>query len=258
MSFELTASNYYSVEANREYWSASQVKSMLKCPAAAVAEINGEYVRPLTSALLLGSYVDAYFEGTLDEFVLMHPELLKRDGTLKAEYVLANKMIAKAKADPVFMEYMDGEKQHIQTGEIFGLPFKAKFDVYKPGVRVTDLKTVKDFEPVYLPGQGKVNFAEAWNWPLQLAIYQALEGNRLPQYLNAISKQDPPDIAVIEVPQDTLDTEMAVLENHIFLFDAYKKGAIEAPRCGKCPYCRATKKLDAPRPLDDYIYSEEM
>lgn len=63
---KLTAENYYSPEANREYMSASQIKQFMKCPAAAMAELRGEYERPTTSALLIGSYVDACFEGTLE------------------------------------------------------------------------------------------------------------------------------------------------------------------------------------------------
>ena len=81
----LTKRNYYSEEANREYWSASFVKAMLRCPAAAMA---AEPEEPST-AILVGSYVDAYFEGTLDCFREDHPELFKRDGTLKADYLQA-------------------------------------------------------------------------------------------------------------------------------------------------------------------------
>lgn len=59
----LTNANYYSLEANREFMSVSQLKSFLKCEAAAMAELRGEYTRPTTTALLVGSFVDAWFEG---------------------------------------------------------------------------------------------------------------------------------------------------------------------------------------------------
>lgn len=254
--FILTAENYYSSEANLKYWSASEVKSMINCPAAALAEIGGDYTRPQSTALLVGSYVDAHFEGTLDVFRAKHPEIFKRDGSLKAEFSKADEMINRAEQEPVFMEFMKGEKQHIQTGKIFGIDFKAKFDVYLPGERIVDLKTVKDMDPVYKPGQGKVTFADAWNWPLQMAIYQALEGNKLPCYLAVISKQDPPDIEIVQIPQETLDAELELLEEKIYLFNAMKIGAIEAPMCEHCAYCRATKKIRGPKSLEEFNYLE--
>lgn len=248
---KLTPSNYYSTEANMEYWSASLVKEFLSCPARAYAEMTGNYDRPASEALLVGGYVDAYFDGTLPEFIADHPEICKRDGTLKAVYGKADQMIQRAEADPVFMDYMEGEKQRIVTGEIGGMPFKAKFDVYD-GRRIVDLKTVKDMRPVYKPGEGRMTFADAWNWPLQMAIYQALEGHRLPCYLAVITKEDPPDIEVIEVPQDKMDAELDFLLEKLPYFDAIKQGIVEPDRCENCAYCRMTKKLNRPRLLDEF------
>ena len=64
----LTAENYFSAENNMKYMSCSQFKSFLTCEASALAELHGEYQREVTDALLVGSYVDAHFEGTLDIF----------------------------------------------------------------------------------------------------------------------------------------------------------------------------------------------
>ena len=249
--FRLTHANYHTVEANNAYWSASLIKSFLDCPARTVAELNGEYVRPQTQSLLIGSYVDAAFDkkGSLDKFKAEHPEILKRDGTLKAEFVKADQMIERAKSDELFMEYMRGRKQVIKTRTLFGVPFKAKLDVYKRGERIVDLKTVKDFKPIYKPGEGRVNFADAWHWTTQMALYQAIEGHRLPCYLACITKEDPPDIAVVEIPQEVMDAEMSWLEGLIEEFKAMKDGVIEAPRCGCCAYCRKTRKLTEPLTL---------
>lgn len=246
----LNASNYHSLEMNNRYWSASLLKSMLDCPARTMAELNGEYVRPQSAALLIGSYVDAAFDkkGSLDAFKAEHPEIFKKDGSLKAEYVKADAMIERAKSDPVFMEFMRGRKQVIKTGTLFGVPFKCKLDVYRKD-RIVDLKTVKDFKPIYKPGEGKVNFAEAWHWTTQMAIYQAIEGHKLPCYLACITKEDPPDIAVIEIPQSVMDAELEWLEGLIEEFKAMKDGVIEAPRCGGCAYCRKTRKLVEPLTL---------
>ena len=249
---KLTAENYYSTEANRAFWSASMVKEMLSCPARALAEMRGEYARPDTTALLIGSYIDAYFEGAMDDFKAAHPEIFKRDGELKSDYIMANRMIARAESEPLFMEYLRGEKQRIVTGNLFGLPFKAKYDVYLSGERIVDLKTAKDLKPTYRAGQGKVTFADAWNWTLQMAIYQALDGNSLPCYLAVITKEDPPDIDIVQIPQYMLDAEMDILAEKMPYFDAIKQGVIEPERCESCAYCRATKKLTEPKQLSEF------
>ena len=103
---QLTQNNYHSLEANQHYYSSSQIKSFLDCPARTMAELSGEYTRPYSQALLVGSYVDAYFDGVdeFERFVSEHPEILKRDGSLKAEYVKADEMIARAMQDEVFTD----------------------------------------------------------------------------------------------------------------------------------------------------------
>lgn len=247
----LTKKNYHSAEADREYWSASFVKQMLICPAAAMAQEPVE----LSTALLVGSYVDAAFEGpkAFERFTAQHPEMLKRDGTLKADFIKAQEMIERARSDKLFLEYMSGRKQVIKTGTIGGLPFKIKMDVYKKGKRIVDLKTVRDMKPAYRSGEGQITFADVWEWPLQMAIYQAIEGNRLPCFLAVITKEDPPDLAVVEIPQNILDAELQRLMDKLPYFDAIKQGVIEPPRCECCSYCRRTKKLGGPVPLGEFI-----
>ena len=248
----LTESNYYSLEANQKYFSASQVKQFMKCPAVAMAEIRGEYVRPVTSALQIGSYVDAHFSGTLEQFRSEHPELFKRDGTLKSEFIRAEQMCKRAERDSFFMKHMRGDKQTILTGNICGVPFKAKPDVLLAGERIVDLKTVKDFSPQYKPGAGKVSFIEAWMYDLQMAIYQRLEGHNLPCYIAAITKEPTPDIAIIQMPQHYMDAAMNILEGSISYFDAIKRGDIEADGCGSCDWCKATKVLNRVQTIEEF------
>ena len=262
---KLTPQNYYSPEANWDYFSVSQVKSFMECPARTMAELNGEYERPVTSALLIGSYVDAYFEDTLDVFREEHPKIFRRDGMLKAEYAHADYMIQRAMADKIFMEHMDGDKQAIFTGEIDGYPFKVKLDVHHPD-RIVDLKTTKNFKPVYMPGQGRMNFIEAYHYTLQGGVYQAIEaqnrpsykkilGNlplRKPFYIAAITKENTPDIAVVQVGQEYMDAEMKLLRQNLPYYDAIKQGMIEPPRCEHCEYCKLTRKLTGPITLDEF------
>lgn len=249
---QISNSNYYSKEADQAYFSASQIKSFLDCPARTVAQLHGEYRPEPSTALMVGSCVDAAFSGALSAFTEAHPEIFnKRTGELKADFAHALKMIYRAESDPVFMDYLSGESQHIITGEIFGYPFKAKLDFYVPGKRIVDLKTVKDLKPVYKPGEGRVNYAQAWHWPLQMAIYQALEGNKLPCYLAVITKEDPPALDLVQIPQEELDAELEWLKLKMPLFDAYKQGYIDPERCEDCAYCRASKKITGPRVLRD-------
>ena len=254
----LTSKNYFSPRANRLYFSASQVKAFKRCEAAAMAEIKGAYVRPSSTALLVGSYVDEALTGNLEAWLEAHPEIRKRDGSLKAEFTQAAEMVERAKSDRVFKEYLLGNHQRIMTAHLFGVPFKAKFDILRKD-RIVDLKTVRDLQPVYMPGQGRVDFATAWDWPLQMAIYQRIAEingkGKLPCYLAVITKETPSDIAVIEVEQERMDAEMAWLEQALPRFEMVKAGGIAPERCGQCAYCRETHKLTGPVALGEY---EEM
>ena len=240
----LTAKNYFSPNSNMKYCGSSQFKTFLKCPAMAMAELKGEWQREESSALLIGSYVDSWFEGTLDAFKVEHPEIFKKDGTLKSEYVKAEEIIARVSRDELFMKYMGGKKQVIKTGEICGVPFKIKMDSYHKGKAIVDLKIIRDFEPLWNDENcAREDFIHYWGYDYQAAIYQAIEGNKLPFYICAATKEANTDFAVIQIPQDWIDSAMSVIEYQIATIDAYKRGEIEAPRCEKCAYCRQTKKL---------------
>lgn len=56
---ELNNKNYFSTEAQMEFFGSSQFKSFLDCEASAIAEIRGEHFRESTISQLVGSYVDA-------------------------------------------------------------------------------------------------------------------------------------------------------------------------------------------------------
>lgn len=253
---KLTKSNYFSPEANKAYMSVSQFKSFSKCPASALAEINGEYEREETTALLVGKYVDAYFDGTLEQFKQEHPEIFKKDGTLKAEYIQANQIIERIEKDPLTMEYLTGRKQVIMTGEICGVPVKIMMDVYKTGKRIVDRKIVKDFENIYDTEKGSIPFFEYWGYDLQGAVYQEIvrqnTGLKLPFFLQAATKEKITDLDLIEIPQHTLDFQLEHFAANIERYDAIKKGIIEPDRCEQCDYCKLTKVLTAPKCSDDF------
>ena len=246
--------NYFSPNNNMKYCSSSQFKSFLKCPAQAMAELRGEWQREETTSLLVGSYVDAWFEGTLDSFKEAHPEILKRDGLLKAEYVKADEIIARVSRDELFMRYMSGKKQVVRTGFIEGVPFKIKMDSYHKGKAIVDLKVIKNFDPIWNEELGVMqSFITYWGYDIQAAIYQEIEGNKLPFYLCVATKEAVPDFDIIQIPQAWINDAMATIRNEIHIIDAYKRGEIEPHRCGKCAYCRETKKLDRVRSADEFL-----
>lgn len=238
----LTAENYFSQENSMKYMGASQFKSFMNCEAAALAEIKGEFEREKTTALLVGSYVDAHYEGTLDIFKAKNPTIFTQKGELKSEYRQAEYIINRLERDELFQKFMSGEKQVVKTGEIFGVPIKIKMDSYHPGNKIVDLKIMRDFEPIWKDGL-MLNFVEAWGYDIQAAIYQFIEGNNLPFYIAAATKEKEPDLAVLNIPQNRLDYCLEIVMDNVKRFDAIKKGEIEPTRCEHCDYCKSTKVL---------------
>lgn len=249
----LTNDNYFSREANRDFWSVSQFKSFNKCEACGLAEVQGEWRRELTDSLLIGSYVDAYFSNEIEEFKYRYEDMMfsQRSGRLLAKFQHADDIINRVLDDDLMMLYMSGEMQTIMTADLFGVPWKIKMDFYNEQ-RIVDLKCVKDFNDIYDPGYGWRSWIEYWGYDIQGAIYQRVEqavtgrDEPLPFYLAAVTKEKVPDIKLIHIPQHVLDTAYHLVEAKIERFDLIKHGEVEPIRCEKCDYCKRTKKLTAP------------
>jgi hypothetical protein len=248
--FKLTSENYHSPEANRAYFSVSQIKTFLDCPARAMAEINGEWKTPMTKALLMGSYFDAWVEGTLEEFKEEHPEIFNsRTKELKADYQQVEEIIKRVQADELFMKYLEGDKQKIITFNLFGAPFKMKMDVYKKGERIVDTKLMRSMERIM-----GISFVEHWHYDWQTALYaegeyivnRKKDKQRLPTYLAVATKEDETDLEIIHIPAWRNAESLEEIEKLMPRLIAYKNGELEAPRCEKCAYCRRSKKLKAP------------
>lgn len=273
---KLTESNYFSEEADREYLSCSQFKNFVgtlgkkPCEAHAIAVLNGEWKDETTTALLVGSYVDAHFEGTLDLFKAQHPEMFKKDGSPKAEYVKADIMINRCERDEKFMQYMDGYKQVIMTADMFGSKWKIKIDSYHPGTAIVDLKTCESVtKQFYSKDLGYMNFIEYWGYLYQGAIYREVEYfnqlskcrteeerakcKRLPFYIAAVSKEKEPDICIIQVPSERLDEALEEVKNATPNIVALKNGEFDPMRCEGCDYCKHTKVLDGPIMMDQIL-----
>lgn len=252
--FELTQDNYYSQEADQRYMSVHQYLDFVGhmgvrgCESKAMAKLSGEWEDETTTAMLMGSYVDSYFEGTLDEFMELHPDCFTQKGELKAAYKKAEQMIHRCEQDSYFMSTLAGEKQVIMTGYLFGCEWKIKMDSYIPGVAIVDLKTSADIHKAWkVQDYGYASFIEYWGYTLQLAVYQKIveinTGKKLPCYISVVTKEDSPEIEVVYVDQTTLDHALNEIELNMQSVLMVKSGEVEPMRCEKCDYCKATKKL---------------
>lgn len=259
----LTAENYYSQKANREYISVSQYKDFcgsigrLACEEQALAKLNGEWELEKTTALMVGSYVDAHFEGTLDIFQAQNPEIFTKSGILKADYRKAEDIITRIERDEKFMQYLSGEKQRIFTAEMYGAKWKIKLDSYLPGVCITDLKVMKSLrEAHYTKDFGMMDFVSYWGYDIQAAVYQEVvrlcTGEQLPFFIAAASKEKEPDIEIIAIPQQQIDERLKEVESNINKIMMLKSGEIFPIRCEGCDWCKHTKVLSGP------IYPDEL
>ena len=249
----LNKSNYFSLQADKLYMSVSQYKTFKQCEAMAIAKINGLY-KIDSPAFLVGSYVHAWNDGTLEQFKADHPEIISTRGAtkgqLKKEFQLANEMIKTLENDSFVMRYLRGRKEVIMTGELFGMQWKIMIDNYNPSNDMfSDLKTVQSVHEKYFVDGKRVNFMEKFGYITQLAVYQEIEsqnrlGAKLTPYLVAISKEAAPDKAVIYADDETLESELLDVKSRMDRIKAVKTGEVPPKACGKCFYCRQNKKLN--------------
>ena len=238
---ELTKENY---ATNHDYISFTRISKYLECEAAA----HANHKTPKSESMLVGSYVDAYFSEELPAFIEEHPEIFNsRTGELKKDFQKADDIIKRIEADELFMYYLNGEKQKIMAGDICGVSFKIKMDSYKEGEFIADLKVVKSFDKVWSDVfRTKVTFVEAFNYDIELAIFQEIvrinTGKRLPCYILAVTKESPSDINIYQVNQEKLDNALNIVKNYLPRLQKIKDKKLAPTRCEVCDYCRLTKK----------------
>lgn len=260
---DLIESTYYSQKASREFMSVSQFKAFQKCEAAAMAELNGEYIPERGRALLLGSYVDEMLTGTKesqDKFVEENrAALFKKNGEPYADVAQADETIARICNQPKMMEYLGGEHQVIMTGEIEGVPFKIKMDSYKPGDFIADLKYMASLRSPNL-FQPMISY---WGYDIQAACYQEIvrqnTGERLPFLFVVATKEKPAHLAIGKISQWNMDEALETVRQKIKRYQAIKNGEIEPERCEDygCDYCTSTKIITEPIDTDLFGMSRE-
>lgn len=254
---KLTNENYFSPEASMEYFGVSQMKTFMDCEARALAECKGEWKQPMSTALLVGSYVDAYFEGTLEEFKLLHPEIFTQKGTLRADYKKADEIIERLHRDKLFMEYMSGQKQVIMTGDIAGYPMKIKIDSYHPRDKIVDLKVMRSLDRIM-----GVSLVTHWKYDLQAAVYQHIEAQtsgkeKLPFYLAIATKEEITNLEIVKVEQSDMDDWISKITKQLPRWQSIKNGEIKPECCGVCPYCVSKKVLTEPISSDLVGFSKK-
>jgi hypothetical protein len=244
---KLTSRNYYGAKANQAYFSVSQFKDFLKCPAMAMAKLNGEYVPERGRALILGSLVDEMLTGTKksqDKFIEENrSELFKKNGEPYADVEQALETVERVKKQPLMMHYLGGKHQTIMTGEIEGVPFKIKMDSFDRDEYITDLKYMASLRSpnLFTP------MVEYWGYDLQAACYQEIVrqniGKRLPFYFDVATKEKPAHLAVGQISQWNIDKAMETVRANIVRFQKIKTGELEADRCEdyNCEFCTNTK-----------------
>lgn len=259
---ELLEENYYGKEANLKYMSVSQFKDFngtygkMACEFAAMEKLHERWMPEKSTALLVGSYVDSYFEGSLERFKEENPELFTQRGELKSSYKKAEEVIARIERDDYFLKYMSGEKQRIMTGEIDGVDWKIKMDSYIEGVAIVDLKVMESITKLkWVPDIGYLDFVRYWGYDIQGAVYQEIvyqnTGKRLPFYIAAATKENEPDIRIIQITQNYLDEAMQVVKTNLPRIIRVKNRETKPDKCDTCDCCRHNRILTRPISIND-------
>lgn len=279
----LTNENYHSTEARLTYLDCSTYKDVVGtpgrkgCECRALAIAKGEYVEPKTEALLVGGYVDAYFDHSLAQFCVDNMDDIFTKASIKKfdksnnsddlerlkAFEQADLMIKRAKKEPMFMRYVEGETQKILTAEIEGVPIRVKLDSYD-GKRITDIKTAASITETYYAkdlGQ-RLNFAEYFGYIEQAYFYvTAVEQNfglHLPFYLAVITKEkhnnEPhPRVAVIQIPDKLIMDKGAEIKAKIKDVWSLIQGEYDPIPCGTCEWCADNLPLEKVISLDELL-----
>lgn len=232
---ELSTDDLYFADNN--YMSVSRYKRFKQCEVLGMVDFG----QP-TESMKIGSYVDNYVSGTLDKFIEDNPDIIssrgKTKGELKSGFKQAEEICRFIDNDKVIQQFLSGDKQTVVTGEIKGVPFKSKLDIYSKGIAINDLKimaSITDRKGDYY------DFISNWGYDIQLAVYQELifqnTGDKLPCYIVAVTKEYPINSAIINIPQEILDSALLEVEDKIERFYNIWIGVEQAIGCGKCSSC---------------------
>ena len=279
--FELNEQTYHTPEANLKWLDCSTYKNLVGttgrkgCECRAVAIAKGEYKETKTEPLLVGGYIDAYFDKSLSQYCLDNMDSIYTKASIKKfeksgnaddlerlkAFEQADVMIKRAIREPLFMQYVEGETQKILTADIEGVPIRVKLDSYD-GKRITDIKTAASITETYYAKdlEQRLNFAEYFGYIEQAYFYQtAVEqyfGKHLPFYLAVITKEkhnnEPhPRVAVIQIPDKLIEDKGKEIRTKIHNAWSVLQGEYEPIPCGSCEWCADNLPLEEVISLDE-------
>lgn len=212
-------------------------------------------------------------ETTIPTVAASHPELVTKNGTwksgaltkarelmpeafecqvsLRSDYDIVAQCVEAVRAQPMLMEYLTGDHQTTVSGDIGGIQWKGKLDVFdRANKRIVDLKVMRDFQRRGQAG----SFVESFAYDRQLAIYRELVrqqyGIECECFIVAVSKETPCNVELIEIPAWRCDEIIADLETNAARIEPVWHGKTPARGCGVCDYCRATKRITRPIEFD--------
>lgn len=266
---ELNRKNYFSREAELAYMGSSSFKAwdILHtggCEARELAKFNDQWQDKENDAFLLGGYIHSWNEGDLQNFILEHPEMFKKNGEIYAKFALGDVMINTLKNDPLVEKFREGaEKERIFTGIIAGVPFKIQIDILniEKGY-FADIKTTRNLSESYYNSHTKQRetFIDKYDYYTQIAIYAEILRQNLQMdtylepYLIVVDKQDIPDHEIIDMGNGFIEEKIEEIKMRIPRIMAVRNGMEEPVACGKCDYCRSNKKAKIVT-LSEYAYN---
>ena len=235
----------------------------MQCESKALAKLNGEWEDEPSKALAISSLIDAVFSDEESEFLEKEKEnpnsfIFLKSGKFSTDVISAYNIIEQAENDPMFMKYLNGEHQVIMTGEISNIPVKIKIDSYFPDKCIVDLKAIRDFNLLWSDkNKCKENFIDFYDYILQAALYQEIvyqnTGKKLPFIIAAITKEKISERALLNIPQEDMDSKLEEIKEFLPRLQALKKGELEPVSCGHCDYCKSLAKVTKIFNYKDYF-----
>lgn len=240
---ELNTDDKYFTDTH--YMSVSRYKRFDKCEEMGLIAF-GEPTEPMK----IGQFVDSYVSGTLEQFKKDNPDIIssrgKTKGNLKVGFKKAEEICEYIDYTPTIQQFLQGDKQTVMTGEIEGVPFKIKMDIYAEDIVISDLKIMASITD---RGGNYYDFVSDWGYDIQLACYQEIvrqnTSKTLPTFIIAITKEDVINSAIIEIPQEILDNKLEEVKLNIKHYYNIWKGEEQAQGCGICSTC-ISKRIDTP------------
>lgn len=251
----LTHENYFSIEADKEYFSVSQYKNFKACSLKALHDLETPDTT-YKSAFLEGQLFESLVAGDSTLFITQHPEMISSRGAtvgqLKANYQKVVTSAEKFNRQKFFRDIIDKcEKQVILTGEICGIPVKCCLDLFdKETLSIYDIKCMSDFKEQWSKqDKAYIPWYYHWGYVLQLAVYREIVRQNFNKEVDEIAliaatKEEVPDIQAISFSKELLDMELEEFKNNVKYYDDIKKGKIKPVPCNICDYCKSIKEIN--------------